>query len=157
MKMLALVILAAPIAAHAVYQCKGADGRVSYQERPCAAEQTQSTVRIHQTAGDAAAGPTVEQRMLAGMQHERRVQALAQSVAEIEAGIDERNARMDRELQALRQSKSRARNNLAGAAWEQSISTEMAAVAAKYKAQNETDLERLRVLRKRLDEERGQR
>ena len=41
---------------------------------------------------------------------------------------------MTREMDALRAQKARANNNLAGATWEQSLSTEMQAVAARYKA-----------------------
>jgi hypothetical protein len=39
---------------------------------------------------------------------------------------------MDRELAALREEQSKAKNNLAGATWQQSIATEMTAVTNKY-------------------------
>lgn len=53
---------------------------------------------------------------------------------------------MEQELAALRTKKMQANNNLAGATWEQSISTEMSVVVEKYKVQKEADGERLKVM-----------
>jgi hypothetical protein len=51
----------------------------------------------------------------------------------------------------MRRKKGLANNNLAGATWEQSISSEMQAIVQKYKTKNDIDIERLRVLRVELD------
>ena len=58
-----------------------------------------------------------------------------------------RNVQMQNEFAALRSLKGTANNNLAGATYAQSLSTEMEAVASKYKALNDVDQERLKVLR----------
>ena len=50
-----------------------------------------------------------------------------------------RSEQMSREMDALRAQKARANNNLAGATWEQSLSTEMQAVASRYKVMNVAD------------------
>ena len=51
----------------------------------------------------------------------------------------------------LRNRKGYARNNLAGAMWEQSLSTEMQAVASKYAAEIDAKQERIKRLRAELD------
>jgi hypothetical protein len=60
----------------------------------------------------------------------------------------------DAGIAALRGNKAFASNNLAGAIWEQSISIEMTAVAAKNKAMNDIDAERAKQLRIDLAEAR---
>lgn len=71
-------------------------------------------------------------------------------IAGLERVIDSRNRRMQMEMESLRYRKSFANNNLAGATYEQSLSTEMQAVATRYKAQNEVEFERIRALRTEL-------
>lgn len=55
---------------------------------------------------------------------------------------------MDAELAALRDKKSYANNNLAGAAWQQSLSTEMEAAVGKYQAKIKTAQDAIDALRK---------
>ena len=54
---------------------------------------------------------------------------------------------MNGELSALRQKKSYANNNLAGAQWQTSISEEMSAVTAKYQTMIDAEKDRLAHLR----------
>jgi hypothetical protein len=59
---------------------------------------------------------------------------------------DKRRA-CDKELSRLRASKSNASNNLAGATWEQSLSTEMSAIATRCDTETrmlQDDLSRFR-------------
>ncbi|HVT32761.1 MAG TPA: DUF4124 domain-containing protein [Rhodanobacteraceae bacterium] len=44
--MLLLAAAARPLHAESVYKCRGADGAIAFQDRPCAASQTQSLVDI---------------------------------------------------------------------------------------------------------------
>lgn len=61
-----------------------------------------------------------------------------------------RSEQMTREMDALRAQKARASNNLAGATWEQSLSTEMQAVASRYKVMNDADQEQIKALRAKV-------
>ena len=61
-----------------------------------------------------------------------------------------RSEQMTREMDALRAQKARANNNLAGATWEQSLSTEMQAVASRYKVMNDADQEQIKALRAKV-------
>lgn len=81
------------------------------------------------------------------MERDRRVRELERQVADAEAGFGIRNQRMSAEIEQLHGQRYRAKNNLACATYEQSLATEMQAVAAKYKkALNDVETERLKTL-----------
>lgn len=141
----------------AVNKCVGADGRVSYQAQPCSGG-TSKTINIQAappSASKAGSSPaaigqstqTSEQRTLANFTRERRIREVKDQIAGLENDIEQRNRRMQAELDTLRYRKSFANNNLAGATYEQSLSTEMQAVTSRTKAQNDVDFERIRALR----------
>lgn len=99
-----------------------------------------------------------DKKILARIEQERRDKAHAHRIKDVEAqiahgegAIAQRNVQMEGELAELRRKKGLANNNLAGATWEQSISSEMQAIVQKYKTMNDIDIERLRVLRVELD------
>ncbi|MGI2027770.1 hypothetical protein [Endozoicomonas acroporae] len=54
---------------------------------------------------------------------------------------------MDQELASLKRKKLRANNNLAGATWEESISTEMKSVTEKYNVRIEMKRDEIKQLR----------
>lgn len=80
------------------------------------------------------------------MERERLIREKEFEIAQLGELMARRTGLMEQELAALRIKKMQANNNLAGATWEQSISTEMSVVVEKYKVQNETDGERLKVM-----------
>lgn len=165
MRLLVAVLLVVPTVAFAQFKCTAPDGSVSFQQTPCASAQKQQALNIRAAPAPEPApapprgdgtpqkpdgGGTVEQRMLRTMERDKRVANLEQGVIDLESAINNRNALMSAEMAALSNRKQTARNNLAGATYEQSISMEMQAVASKYKAMNDVDLERLKQLRSDL-------
>ena len=76
------------------------------------------------------------------------IRAVSNAQARITQLIQERDAK----LAALRDKKSYANNNLAGATWEKSISDEMQAVAQRYNADIANAREDLRALNKSSDQ-----
>lgn len=78
------------------------------------------------------------------LEHERFIREADQKIKNIQNQILSEQTRLENELQALRNKKDRANNNLAGATWEQSISSEMQAAAT----QSQT---RIADLQRRLD------
>lgn len=139
----AIVCAAAP--AWAVNKCIGPGGAVVFQDAPCAGKGETITVRPATGSGPAAAAaefkPTpakpatdaqrIEQQ-IAESQKARRLQELqVRLVPEAETAINRQRIQCDRELAALSAKKGRANNNLAGATWEASISSEMNAVATR--------------------------
>lgn len=59
---------------------------------------------------------------------------------------------MKKEIAYLRYKKLYSRNNLAGATWEESISTEMEAVTSKYKIQIDLHQEEIKQFRDEIKE-----
>jgi hypothetical protein len=141
-------------------------GNTTFQQTPCSAAEKEQKVMVFAgeapkpaTAPPAAqAALSADQRILANLERERRLEEKARSIDNLEGQIsslqdiiNRRNTQMTAELAALQNKKAYARNNLAGATWEQSISSEMQAVTQKYKTMNDSDFERLRLLRADLE------
>lgn len=144
----------------AINKCICADGKVSYQAQACAGG-TSKTIKIQPAPPAASQGgsavqsaapsaQTSEQRTLARFERDRRIREVKDQIAGLERDVEQRNRRMQTELDALRYRKSFANNNLAGATYEQSLSTEMQAVTSRTRAQNDVDFERIKALRSEL-------
>jgi hypothetical protein len=143
------VLLCAPFVASAQFKCVDERGAVSFQQVPCAAQQRQQALKIAPPAPapKAQEGGSADQRILRGLERERHVRELEFQVSEAERTIDNRSASMNAELASLQHQKARAKNNLAGATYEQSVSAEMQAVVARHKVMIDMDTERLKKLR----------
>lgn len=70
---------------------------------------------------------------------ERRHRELETEIAQRERAIVTLARQQESEIARLRDSKRYASNNLAGATWEQSLSTEMGAVAERYRTRIEIE------------------
>ena len=153
-----LAALCAP--AWAVNKCTGADGRVSFQDAPCSGKGESLNVRPARgdapaapaaapADGAAAGAPRTEAQRLEGLisesQRLRKVQEYElRIVPGAQSAIANQRRQCDAQLQALKDKKRLANDNLAGATWESSISTEMTAVATRcdtYAAELRSDLE----------------
>lgn len=125
-----------PISASAeLYKCVS-DGKITYSDRPC--QGVTAKVKVQKQAVDidaAKARIKREQEYVARAEAGRQIETLQDRIAELQRQKDRLLHGMDRELGELRKKKEGAANNLAGAAWEQAISTEMQAVAARYRAE----------------------
>ena len=163
---IALVLVMTCSGVMAQYKCVDAKGNISFQQTPCPAADKEQKVRVfageahrQPPAASATAPPlTPDQRLLANIQRERRLEENSQAIdnlerqiAYLESIIDKRNTQMAAELTSLQDKKLYARNNLAGATWEQSISSEMQAVTQKYKTMNDIDFEKLKQYRSQLE------
>ena len=165
-KSLGALLLLVCFSVSAQYRCQNSKGSVSFQQTPCAAAEKEQKVKIFNSESDkpkllpsqpASAALNADQRMLATIQREqrleekdRKIQNLEQQINYIQNVLDGRNSQMSSEIADLQHKKTYAKNNLAGANWEQSISTEMQAVTQKYKTMNDVDFERLRQIRAEL-------
>jgi hypothetical protein len=141
-----------------VFKCVE-DGKTVFQDRPCSAAGVAITVTPanrtnvpESEPGKAPAEPrslTKLREHTQSMELERRQREIAYAIRDSEQEIDGYRTQMDRELAALQYKKSQANNNLAGATWEQSISTEMQAVSEKYRTKIQIARDRIVDLRKR--------
>lgn len=139
--------------AWAVNKCTGADGRVTFQDAPCTGQGERIVVKP--ATGDAPAlaqGPSAEgvrlQQQLEKAQAERRRTELEIALPRAYEEQSRHSAACDQELGALRERKAMANNNLAGATWQQSLSTEMTAVASRCDTRNKTMGANIEALRK---------
>lgn len=155
----ACALLACATQAHAQYKCTGPGGSISFQQTPCASSAKSERLAIQppptptrqpQAAPPNAPTESADMRIVKTMERDRRVRELTEQISRIENTVAGRSSQMTHEMEQLKNQKAYAKNNLAGATWEQSISTEMAAVAQKYRAMNEADLGRLPALRAEL-------
>ncbi len=111
-----------------IYKCT-VNGKTAYSERPCGADA--ETVQIKVAPVDQAAKEAAQQRISA---LGTRVQAdqIRTKISSLESEINALNRKREADLQRIAAKKTRAANNLAGATWEQSLSTEMDATNRKY-------------------------
>jgi hypothetical protein len=118
-----------------VFKCT-LNGSLVFSDKPCGDNAV--VVEMKKTAPPASS-PVVTQDMsaLTNLTHElalkRRKAELNKEIDNIMTEIAATTRLMDLELQLLREKKQYANNNLAGAAWEQSISQEMTAITERYK------------------------
>lgn len=135
----------AALPAHAVFKCT-VGGKTTYSDAPCGdgGREIDIAPAGGRTPDTAAAGARAKEAnsRLTEMSLDRKI-------LESEREIERIQGRMEKDLAELRSKKGYARNNLAGATWEQSISSEMQAVAARYQAEMQTEQARLDDLRKR--------
>ena len=152
MRFLFFIFCALSSAAHAqVYKCTVPGGGVSMQQTPCTAGAQGGQVEVRpgsghspiqraepsgQKSAGAMLGPLpgstyVEQ--LNRMTNARLLRELTQEREEILQDRGNLGREMDSKLASLKNTKGLARNNIAGATWEQSLSTEMLAVVEAHK------------------------
>lgn len=142
-----LAMLLAPSAwAGSYYACTGPDGKKSFQDKPCPDSHTEQTKEFQELPPTSAG--TYDPQALAdklGADNQRR--QLDRDITRSERKIRDYSEQMNSEMASLRQKKTYANNNEAGAQWETSISGEMSAVAAKYQALMDAEKDRLAQLR----------
>lgn len=126
-------------------------GQVVFQDTACPGKGESITVRpasgasprdqVTTTADPAAAKPIseaqrIEAKVKSSQDARRKADLEARIVPNAEMDIERSLARCDREYRALEVKKGRANNNLAGATWEVSISSEMTALATRCDTKN---------------------
>ena len=147
----------------AVNKCTGPDGKVVYQDAVCAGKG--EAINISPASGHAApsaapaqaapAGgprPALSKEGVFGASWQRRTFLESRGVPDARSALQghlQRCAAKQRELTAK---KGSASNNLAGATWEQSISTEMQAVATMCDSQGRDLRAQVEALEKELRE-----
>ncbi|WP_281645530.1 DUF4124 domain-containing protein [Parendozoicomonas sp. Alg238-R29] len=138
-------ICSIPLLAHGqIYKCQEG-GKTTFSDKPCGASaQTVTLSKITTMDG-------IDQSKLDSMKATSKRGLLESEIKRIEDKITSYSKSMEQELSRLRIKKLRANNNLAGATWQESISTEMQSVTEKYKLK--IDLKRDEI--KRLNSEIG--
>lgn len=149
----------------AISKCTLSDGKVVFQDTPCAGAGNVLNVRpasghsatpMASAPSASASAPekpqTPAQRMeaqAAALNAKRRIQDFEQvSIPNANRDIQNQRRQCDRQIKELTDRKLSANNNLAGATWETSISQEMSAVATRCDTVDRQLKEALDALRK---------
>lgn len=113
--------------------CTDAEGRKSFTSAPCAADESAEVRTYKSSPGASKSQPiTTDSPVYQQMKADNRRAEVLRSIKTHRKNIDTYSSRMNVELAALKRKKMRANNNIAGAAYEMSISEEMKAVTNKY-------------------------
>ena len=145
--MAATLLAASP--AWAINKCTGPDGKVVFQDAPCAdgrggkidvkpASGFGSDVTSSSPGASSAAAParaSMNKEGVFGESWQRRTFLENRGVAEAKAALRNHLQRCEAKQRELAARKNSANNNLAGATWEQSISMEMQATATMCDSQ----------------------
>lgn len=127
---LLLTVLPAPAYTAEIYKCMDAHGRPIYSQMPCGSDAEKTTI----TPPDEIGSVSTDRNSLRAIKQSNRLRDIERDIAAENRRIRSLQQSMDSDLEKLRQKKRQARNNLAGAQWEQSISAEMSAVVERYNA-----------------------
>lgn len=141
-----IAILLFPAVLHAeIYRCVN-DGDTVFSDKPCGADQSEVTLDRLSTMQ----GMSEEKIQQAGKNTKEVL--LKDQIKRTQEKIKGLRKKMNEEIAYLRYKKLYSRNNLAGATWEESISTEMEAVTSRYKIQIELRQEEIKQFREELKE-----
>lgn len=155
------------LSAQELYKCVGSDGKTTYQAVPCSGADKRGSIKqsasgpvitpsspgmakSEAVSAASTAASTTDAQKLKGMQTLRRSNDLKADIENAQSNISLFRSQMDRELNMLRERKNSSRNNLAGATWEQSISTEMQAVVATYETKIKIEESKVRQFQNQL-------
>ncbi len=130
----------------ALYKCVGASGATSFQETPCERAQAQTAIKPlveapkpaaapSGTSGDASGGvtpgrPTLDQQ-LKDAEAERLRRDAGYALRDKTTQLERHRQACDNQQREILANTARARNNLAGATYAQSIATEANAAALR--------------------------
>ena len=120
--------------ATSIYKCVDANGRMAFSQTPCSDSAEHLTINVPNIG---TSGSTNARAMLDKVEKANRPAEIDREIKKREEDIKNYQKEMDSELSRLRSRKDHAANNLAGATWEGSISTEMNAVVANGKTKIE--------------------
>lgn len=152
---LLFLLFTAAASANQIHVCTDADGKKSFQQQPCP-QGAKAETRTYEKSEPVAAAPdnrlSTDNPTYQTIKNNNRRLELERNIKKSERKVDELESRRSRELAALRNKKRYANNNMAGATWEQSISTEMQAVSERYSSMIETERDELKRMREELRE-----
>lgn len=149
-----LMLVASIISLPAVAQVNKCtiNGQTVYQAAPCPQGAKAAILKYRNDIAEDDAKAAREDflaREKARQTADRRL-SIEREMSALERQIERYQKDMDAELAALRNAKGAAANNLAGATWEQSLSTEMQAVTTKYQTKIKIAQDKIATLREEL-------
>lgn len=138
-----------------IYKCTDSKGQVIFSQMPCATDAKKIIVQTYtptqaEVEGTKSANAQIS-RLVEQGDKDRKATNLQRRLAAAEQRLRDLTAERDSELNYLSGKKSSANNNLAGAVYENSISTEMQSVSEKYSADILTTQRQISDLRQEIN------
>ncbi len=118
------------VEAASIYKCVGENGRIEFSQSPCSDTAEPLIINVPKIG---TSGSTNAREVLNDIEKSNRLRDIERETKKLEKRINSYQSEMDSEIRRLRDKKMYAANNLAGATWEESISTEMSAIVASIK------------------------
>lgn len=146
--LLASLMLAGPAAAQtSFYKCTDEKGRTVFSDRKCGSDAEAASVAPTKAGREADDDAATWDRITA----DRQVRDMERDIKRKEQRISELERERDRKIAALRNKKSYANNNLAGATWEESISSEMMVITDQYSAKIDREMRDIERMEDKID------
>ena len=113
------------------YKCNH-DGKTIYSDKPCGINNHEIIIQkdVYQKTSNSRKKLSAD--ISQDLENSRKKRDFTRKINSLRTDIDLKIESRDFELAKLKRKKNRAKNNLAGAEWESSISEEMIAVTNKY-------------------------
>ena len=145
------------------YQCKDKWGQPVFSQRPCGSDAEKASVTAHARISEETSTTTlssdrepleanvdespVKEKVTSWdrVRASNRIRDIDRDVYRRESHIDTWEAERDNRIAVLRNARRRANNNLAGATWQESLASEMEAVAQQY--DSKIDREQIKINR----------
>ena len=150
--LLCTYLLSQAVTAGQYHICTDADGKKLFSQQPCP-DNTSAEVKTYEHIEQPAQQParvTTNNATYQAIKNNNRRLELERNIKKTERKIDKLQTQQATELKRLRSKKRYANNNAAGAAWEQSISTEMQAVTDRYNSMIRNERDDLAAMREEL-------
>lgn len=148
MRLILALVLLNPLIVQSgqIYKCV-VNGETTFSQRPCADDAELISIKPHPIANKDAAGRVEKLNdALDEVSASNRLSDLQKEERALIKEIERYDRMRDRDLKSLQAKKFRAKNNLAGAEWEQSISQEMQSVNMKYSSKIEVVKSKLEIV-----------
>ncbi len=152
MKLVLSIALIMPALCQAeIYKCTDERGKTTFSQRPCSSTAEIVTVKPIQPPSTPGKSVSEYSETLQAIGTRTEIKHLERKIVQLEAKKRSLHKKMDAEMARLRHKKTHANNNLAGATWEESISSEMQAVAENYKVKILSVQDQIEGVRQELD------
>ncbi|GAB5413960.1 MAG: hypothetical protein Cons2KO_15630 [Congregibacter sp.] len=140
-----LSLSCASAGAQTIYKCVDEQGRKTFSQSPCSEDAEKITVK-NDNAG-LSVGPKGD---FSKMRDSNAIREMNRKIDALNADVDTLRLQREGELAVLREKKTYAANNLAGATWLQSLSGEMQAVTDSYNSQIESKRDEIKTMRQEI-------
>ena len=129
------------------YQCQDQWGQPVFSQKPCGEDAEQRSIEGPKQSGSGEYHKEVWAKVSAG----NAIRDAERQIVRREDRVEILESERDRKIAALRSKKRYANNNLAGATWEESISSEMQAVNEQYQSKIDSERRKIDRLQDQID------